>query len=171
VAQVDAIGMVRIVMPVEGMTCASCSARVGRALSKVEGVESANVNFATHRAAVSYDPALVDPAAGNLAPGDGRDCYQPVSLSRVGSPRAGEAGMFNRWAGLVLAFGMAAISTPAPAMTAAEMCQIIRADKFEYRATGRPCPCPYSRLSNGRQCGNRALPSNRSSTPPGSTMA
>jgi P-type Cu+ transporter len=54
---------VRIVLPVEGMTCASCSARVGRALTKLEGVEVANVNFATHRAAVSYDPALVDPEA------------------------------------------------------------------------------------------------------------
>lgn len=54
---------VRIVLPVEGMTCASCSARVGRALSKLDGVDVANVNFATHRAAVSYDPERVDPAA------------------------------------------------------------------------------------------------------------
>ena len=54
---------VRLVLPVEGMTCASCSARVGRALTKLDGVEHANVNFATHRAAVSYDPSLVDPEA------------------------------------------------------------------------------------------------------------
>jgi Cu+-exporting ATPase len=54
---------VRIVLPVEGMTCASCSARVGRALTRLDGVETANVNFATHRAVVSYDPALVDPEA------------------------------------------------------------------------------------------------------------
>ena len=54
---------VRLILPVEGMTCASCSARVGRALTKLDGVEAANVNFATHRAAVTYDPALVDPAA------------------------------------------------------------------------------------------------------------
>jgi len=54
---------VRIVLPVEGMTCASCSARVGRALTKLDGVEAANVNFATHRAAVSYDPSRVDPEA------------------------------------------------------------------------------------------------------------
>ena len=45
------------------MTCASCSARVGRALAKVDGVEDANVNFATHRAAVTYDPSRVDPEA------------------------------------------------------------------------------------------------------------
>jgi Cu+-exporting ATPase len=54
---------VRLILPVEGMTCASCSARVGRALTKLDGVSDANVNFATHRAAVSYDPDVVDPEA------------------------------------------------------------------------------------------------------------
>jgi P-type Cu+ transporter len=58
---------VRIILPVEGMTCASCSARVGRALNKLDGVSDANVNFATHRAAITYDPALVDPAAMRAA--------------------------------------------------------------------------------------------------------
>lgn len=53
----------RIVLPVEGMTCAACSNRVGRALSKLDGVEVANVNFATHRAAVTYDPTRVEPEA------------------------------------------------------------------------------------------------------------
>jgi len=37
---------------VEGMTCAACVARVQKALRAVEGVESANVNFATHQAQV-----------------------------------------------------------------------------------------------------------------------
>jgi len=58
---------VRLVLPVEGMTCASCSARVGRALTKLDGVAEANVNFATHRAAVTYDPSRVDPAAFRAA--------------------------------------------------------------------------------------------------------
>jgi Cu+-exporting ATPase len=53
-------GTVRLVLPVEGMTCASCSARVGRALGKVEGVADAVVNFATNRAVVTYDPARTD---------------------------------------------------------------------------------------------------------------
>ena len=35
-----------------GMTCASCALRVEKALSKVEGVESVGVNFATQRALV-----------------------------------------------------------------------------------------------------------------------
>jgi P-type Cu+ transporter len=47
-------------LALEGMTCASCAARIERTLNKVEGVE-ATVNFATETAAVSYDPALVAP--------------------------------------------------------------------------------------------------------------
>jgi len=46
---------------IEGMTCASCVARVERALKKVDGVLAANVNLATERAVVSYRPDLVDP--------------------------------------------------------------------------------------------------------------
>jgi P-type Cu+ transporter len=41
---------------VGGMTCASCVARVERALKKVPGVESAAVNLATEKATVSFDP-------------------------------------------------------------------------------------------------------------------
>jgi Cu+-exporting ATPase len=46
--------------PIEGMTCAACVSRVERALTKVEGVREANVNLATERARVRFDPALVD---------------------------------------------------------------------------------------------------------------
>ncbi|ADV65927.1 heavy metal translocating P-type ATPase [Deinococcus maricopensis] len=48
---------------VTGMTCASCTARVERGLKKVEGVQDANVNLATERATVTYDPALTTPQA------------------------------------------------------------------------------------------------------------
>ena len=47
-------------LEVEGMTCASCVRRVEKALEKVEGVASANVNLATERASVAYDPERVD---------------------------------------------------------------------------------------------------------------
>jgi Cu+-exporting ATPase len=45
-------------LALEGMTCASCAARIERTLNKVDGVE-ATVNFATETAAVSFDPSLV----------------------------------------------------------------------------------------------------------------
>lgn len=50
-------------MSVEGMTCASCVARVEKALRKVAGVFDATVNLATERAQVSYDPTLTTPAS------------------------------------------------------------------------------------------------------------
>ncbi len=45
---------------ITGMTCAACAARIEKSLSKIAGVESANVNLATERATVSYDENLVD---------------------------------------------------------------------------------------------------------------
>ena len=41
-----------IKLPIEGMTCASCVARVEKALKKVPGVASAEVNLATETATV-----------------------------------------------------------------------------------------------------------------------
>jgi Cu+-exporting ATPase len=40
---------------VGGMTCAACSARVERALRKLEGISAATVNLATEKATVVYD--------------------------------------------------------------------------------------------------------------------
>ncbi|MFD7075348.1 heavy metal translocating P-type ATPase [Nocardioides sp. NPDC059952] len=45
---------------IEGMTCASCVRRVTKAISRVEGVEDANVNLATETALVHFDPARTD---------------------------------------------------------------------------------------------------------------
>ena len=45
-----------LTLPVEGMTCASCVARVEKSLKKIDGVEIANVNLATEAVALSFDP-------------------------------------------------------------------------------------------------------------------
>ena len=42
---------------IEGMTCASCVARIERRLSNLEGVSAVSVNLATERAAVAYHPS------------------------------------------------------------------------------------------------------------------
>jgi len=44
-----------------GMSCASCAAKIEKALGALDGVGSASVNFATEKVTLSYDPALVDP--------------------------------------------------------------------------------------------------------------
>ena len=45
-------------VPIAGMTCASCANRIERRLNKLDGV-SASVNYATEKASVDFDSALV----------------------------------------------------------------------------------------------------------------
>ncbi len=49
-----------IVLPIEGMSCASCVAKIEKSLSKLDGVSSAYVNFGTEKAVVKYDTGLLD---------------------------------------------------------------------------------------------------------------
>ncbi len=53
----------RVTIPVTGMTCAACSGRVQRALSKQPGVREAAVNLMLGNATVSFDPAATNPDA------------------------------------------------------------------------------------------------------------
>jgi Cu+-exporting ATPase len=46
-----------VLLDLEGMTCASCAMRIEKGLKKVPGVIEANVNLATDKASVIYDPA------------------------------------------------------------------------------------------------------------------
>ena len=46
----------QLILPVRGMTCASCVSHVQDALEEVEGVAEARVNLATEKAAVFYHP-------------------------------------------------------------------------------------------------------------------
>lgn len=59
------VGSERLELAIDGMTCASCSGRVERALSKVVGVKNVSVNLASERAHIEFighaDPAaLID---------------------------------------------------------------------------------------------------------------
>ena len=49
-------------LDIDGMTCASCVRRVERALGKVPGVETANVNFASETAYVTTDGSVTQEA-------------------------------------------------------------------------------------------------------------
>ena len=53
----------RITIPVSGMTCAACQARVQRALARQPGVADAAVNLMTNYATVAYDPSRTSPEA------------------------------------------------------------------------------------------------------------
>ena len=49
----------KAVIPVKGMTCVNCAAAIQKDIGKLEGVRSANVNFANEKAVVEFDPLTV----------------------------------------------------------------------------------------------------------------
>ncbi|MEO8000124.1 MAG: cation transporter, partial [Gemmatimonadaceae bacterium] len=51
----------QIRIPVTGMTCAACQARVQRALQRAPGVLDASVNLMMQTAAVTFDAAVASP--------------------------------------------------------------------------------------------------------------
>src|SRR6476659_5148780 len=50
-----------VTIPVSGMTCAACQARVQRALTKAPGVDSASVNLMTSSATIECDADVTTP--------------------------------------------------------------------------------------------------------------
>lgn len=53
--------MEKLNLKISGMTCAACSARIEKVLSKTDGLEHVSVNLATEKAALEYDPSKVSP--------------------------------------------------------------------------------------------------------------
>ena len=49
----------KITFEIDGMNCAACSAAVEKALNKSEGVYQANVNIATEKGSVEYNPEIL----------------------------------------------------------------------------------------------------------------
>ncbi|MFE1597578.1 heavy metal translocating P-type ATPase [Methylobacterium sp. ID0610] len=91
---------------VEGMTCASCVARVERVLRAVPGVTEASANLATNRVTVRHPEGLVEPAALEAAVADAGYALRPLPaapLEPTGLPA--EAAALRR--DLVVAAGLA----------------------------------------------------------------
>ncbi|MFH2033719.1 MAG: heavy metal translocating P-type ATPase, partial [Candidatus Margulisiibacteriota bacterium] len=53
----------KIMISISGMHCASCVQAIENGLRSFKGVKNANVNFASEKATVEYDPAVTDVAA------------------------------------------------------------------------------------------------------------
>lgn len=50
------------VLNISGMSCENCVGHVTRALTRLNGIETAQVSLDTNQAVVIYDPNLVDTA-------------------------------------------------------------------------------------------------------------
>jgi Cu+-exporting ATPase len=100
---------------VEGMTCAACANRIQRTLTKLDGVEQVQVNFANGRATVMHDQAVGDET---LREAIERLGYQaPVTSDHDEAERRREADLRRRWVvALWLGIPLVAISMIPPLM-------------------------------------------------------
>jgi P-type Cu+ transporter len=100
---------------VEGMTCAACANRIQRTLTKLDGVEQVQVNFANGRATVVHDEAVDD---DTLRAAIERLGYQaPVTSDHDEAERRREADLRRRWVvALWLGVPLVAISMIPPLM-------------------------------------------------------
>ncbi|NLB39529.1 MAG: heavy metal translocating P-type ATPase, partial [Clostridiales bacterium] len=74
----------KVVIPVGGMTCAACSARVEKALNALPGV-TAQVNLATEKATATYDPVLT--RLSDLRQAIAKAGYQALAEEKVDENR------------------------------------------------------------------------------------
>ncbi|GAB4536127.1 MAG: heavy metal translocating P-type ATPase [Anaerolineae bacterium] len=76
----------QITLPITGMHCANCSSTIERNLKKLDGVAEANVNYATERATVIFDPSVLGEGAiiGKI-----KDVGYGVATARVELPVTG----------------------------------------------------------------------------------
>ncbi|MGX7707331.1 heavy metal translocating P-type ATPase [Methylobacterium sp. Gmos1] len=87
----------RLTLPVEGMTCASCTGRVERVLSRVPGVQAVAVNLATGRATLDLSPDNDPTALTDAVEGAGYAVPEAVSeLSVAGMTCASCTGRVER---------------------------------------------------------------------------
>ena len=78
-------------LDIGGMTCASCVRRVEKVLTKLDGVELAEVNLATEAASVVYDPNRVGP--DQMAADDGTEGTWPKDCEFMLTMHSHEASL------------------------------------------------------------------------------
>jgi cation-transporting ATPase V len=94
---------VEVELAVSGMTCGSCSARVEKTLKRQDGVVSANVNLASERATVLYDPGRI--SVDDLVAAVGKTGYGLVPVEPAAEPADTEAGLRRMWLRRLLVAG------------------------------------------------------------------
>ncbi|MEA4968970.1 MAG: heavy metal translocating P-type ATPase [Candidatus Pelethousia sp.] len=70
-----------VTIPIGGMTCAACSQRIEKVLSRLDGVVSASVNLATEKATVTYEPQKIRQSAIKAA--IEKAGYQPLEIAKT----------------------------------------------------------------------------------------
>ncbi|MDB4907133.1 MAG: Copper-translocating P-type ATPase [Gemmatimonadetes bacterium] len=116
----DSATPTKITIPVSGMTCAACQARVQRTLQGTPGVHDATVNLMMNNATVDYDASVATPASlveairdtgyGADLPVAGRTAFEDQEAQD--HARAEEYRELRAKAGVALAIAVAAMFLP-----------------------------------------------------------
>ena len=133
---------------VGGMTCASCVARVERAIKKVPGVDNATVNLATEKATVSFDRGLPTSArswAPSRTPATSRGARRASSTSQGRRSDADATALQRALRGLPgvigadvnLEAGRVTVTYPAGAVDARELSRGRDAPAYELQEQSR----------------------------------
>ncbi|UXV41687.1 heavy metal translocating P-type ATPase [Staphylococcus simulans] len=79
---------------ISGMTCAACSSRIERVLSRTEGIDQANVNLVTEKASIEYDQSHVD--MDQVFEKVKQLGYEPIALETADEAKARKNQDLNR---------------------------------------------------------------------------
>ncbi|PTJ22808.1 heavy metal translocating P-type ATPase [Staphylococcus simulans] len=79
---------------ISGMTCAACSSRIERVLSRTEGIDQANVNLVTEKASIEYDQSHVD--MDQVFEKVKQLGYEPIALETADEVKARKNQELNR---------------------------------------------------------------------------
>lgn len=97
-----------VIIPIEGMTCASCSAAVERTVGKLPGVIEVSVNLATNKASVKYDTAAL--RLSEIKRAIEKAGYTPMEIEKQSADRILDAqknSMNSQWMKFRIAIGFA----------------------------------------------------------------
>ncbi len=132
----------RMSLAIEGMTCATCATRIGHGLQKLPGVRQADVNLATEKAAVVYDPGAVGvaefvAAVKDLGYGVGEETLRlsvegmtcASCVNRVEKALRSVPGVVS--ASVNLATAMASVTIAAGAVTVAQLQVVVHDIGYE----------------------------------------
>jgi copper chaperone CopZ len=61
-AAAQEVGMKTVILPIEGMSCVACAARIKKTLTSIDGVSAVEVNLAERNARVRFAPSKLSPS-------------------------------------------------------------------------------------------------------------
>src|SRR5258708_4395305 len=96
-------GLIEVELPVRGMTCAACAARVQKKLAAIDGV-AASVNFATGKATIMAPPSV---SVARLLEAGGQAGYGAAAVRRRAGAERSCGGIYLEVAASVSAFLLA----------------------------------------------------------------